>query len=296
MSFKYLLKESFIKTWNKISGGGYKKKFYETLAHPEPVEEVPSYFYKRFTVQKVIFDGQPYFTIKSKKRTSDCAILYMAGGGGLAGPTENHFKTLARLADTSGATICLAIYPPAPEHNVRFALRWLQKVYANLLKDFKSHKIILAGDGTGANLALSLCSRLANKPGRIVAISPAAGLGLKDCREPMEKAEPGDLFLSMESLDLISENWGGNVPPESPDLQPSAIDFTGFPPVQIFYGTKEIFYPMMGTLTAKIESTDTALEIHYKNMCHSWVLMQDIPEGRAAVKQIAAFVDKMLVS
>ena len=294
MSFKYLIKEAFIKTWNKISGDGYKKKYYESLANPEPVDEIPAYFYRRFTVQKIVFDGQAYFNIKSKKKNSDCAILYMAGGGGLAGPTANHFKTLAKLADTSGATITLALYPLAPGHNVRFALRWLQKVYANLLKDFKSNKIILVGDGTGANLTFSLCSRVANKPGKIVAISPAVGFGAKDYRETMQKAEENDIFLSIEAQDLITQNWVGNVPLDSPDFDPSKIDFKNFPPIQLFYGTKEIYYPMMGTLTAKIQSADCPLEIHYKNMCHAWPLMQDVSEGRTAVKQIAAFVEKML--
>ncbi len=290
MSLKYLLQEGFVKMWNKIGKDAYRTRYYESLAHPEPVDEIPSYLYKKFSVQKENFDGFQYFKISPNEGKSGTAVFYIAGGGGLAGPTERHFRTVERLLETGVCDVCLPFYPLAPEHNVRFALRWLQKVYANLLKDFKSDRIALAGDGIGANMALSLFSRVAHKPGKIVLISPKVGLGLEKNRELMQRAGESDIFETLASNDLIVKSWAGNAAMDSPDFEPSSIDFTGFPPIQLFYGTKEIYYPMVGSLIARIESTETPLEIHYKNMCHSWPLHQDLSEGRAAVKQIAEFI------
>lgn len=295
MSLKYNIIEGFVRFWNKVSRDGVKRRIYEHLEKPPVVQEIPSYLYKKFNVSKIELGNDLLFVIGPRKNPCDKAVLYIAGGGGRAKPGKRHFKLVSRLVKQGGLTVYLGFYPCAPDVNVRFSLRWLQKVYAEMLKDFPSKKTVFAGDSAGANLALSLCNRVVSKPAKVIAVSPAIGFAHGEVRKPLEAAEKSDPLISMKTLDLVLDSWCKNVSLDSPDVEPVNINYEGYPPVQLFYGTKDMFFPHMDALIANIEAGGAKLEMHRKNAIHNWPILQETREGRRAVKQMVDFIERQVI-
>ncbi len=284
MSIKYMLMEAF--------SGNHKKKLLQTLESPEPVKNIPEWCYKKNNIQRLGDEENPVFVFKSKKKESTKAVLYVYGGCGLLGPSRRHFVMASKLADSLGASVYLPFYPLSPKNNVRFSLRWLQKVYADILKDWSTKKVVFVGDSYGANMAMSLCYRVARNPSRLVLISPAVGINNESGLEKRKSAESGDRVMSVDADRLVAANWFKNVHLDSSDADPICVDCQEFPPVLLFYGTKEIYYPSMDNLITKIENSEVPLEIVSRKMCHDWVLLQDTGEGKKALKQIKTFVEK----
>lgn len=282
MSIKYSIIESF--------SGNHKKKLCQLLEKHEIINDVPSWCYKKYDVEKK-GEENPVFIIKSKKAESKKALLYVYGGCGLLSPSKRHFKMACALADSLGAAVYFPFYPLAPQNNVRFALRWLQKVYADVLKDWSAKKVIFVGDGYGANLAISLCYRVVGRPAKLVLISPAVGLDNNSGLENRKAAEQNDKIMSVEADNLIAANWFKNVKTDSSDADPLCVDCTGFPPVYIFYGTKEIYYQSVENLISKLDGK-VHLDSYKRKMCHCWPLLQNVSEGKKAVKQIRVFAEK----
>lgn len=284
MSLKYTLMEAF--------SGDNKKKFCQHLENHETVTGLPDWCHKSYDVTKTGDEINPVFIIKSRKKTQDRAILYIYGSCGILGPSKRQFKMAASLADATGASVYMPFYPLAPKNNVRFALRWLQKVYADMLKDWSAKKIVFIGDSYGANLAMSLCYRVAGRPSKLVLISPAVGLDDGTGLENRKSQEELDRVMSVEADRLISANWFKNVHLDSSDADPIRVDCTNFPPACLFYGTKELYALSMDTLISQIENGDVPLEVVKRPLGHDWAILQNIPEGKKALKQIASFIDK----
>lgn len=284
MSLKYKLMEIF--------GGNQKKKICKKLTNPESVNDLPEWCGKNCYVEKKGGDENPVFVLKSKKKNIDKAILYIYGGMGILGPSKKQMKFACALAEKTGATVYFPFYPLAPTNNVRFSLRWLQKTYADILRDWSAKKVVFAGDGYGANLAMSLCYRVAGHPSKLVLISPALGLNNEWGLENRKSMEDKDKAMSVDADAIVATNWFKNVHLDSSDADPIFVDCVNFPPVQLFYGTKEIYAASEDKLISNIESKNVPLEVVKRNMCHDWAILQNTREGKKAVKQIALFLDK----
>jgi acetyl esterase/lipase len=72
--------------------------------------------------------------------------LFLPGGGGMERATSLHYDVAMKIAKETGADVYLAHYPLAPKYNVRYALDWLEKLYAVLLKKYSSENITYMGD------------------------------------------------------------------------------------------------------------------------------------------------------
>ncbi|MBQ1832799.1 MAG: alpha/beta hydrolase [Treponema sp.] len=284
MSLKYFFMEAFSKN--------QKESFLQHLENPELVTDVPEWCYKKYDVKKNEDEENPVFIIKSKTKEAVRAVLYIYGGCGILGPSKRQFKMAAKLADATKSVVYMPFYPLAPKNNVRFALRWLQKVYADMLKDWSAKKIVFIGDSYGANLAMSLCYRVAGRPSKLVMISPAIGLDNETGLENRKSSEASDRIMSVEADKLIALNWFKNVRVDSSDADPIRVDCSNFPPSCLFYGTKELYAKSVGQLISKIEEGYTPLEVIKRKMGHDWAILQDTPEGKKALKQIAAFIEK----
>ena len=104
-------------------------------------------------------------------------ILYAHGGSFISGSRNSARNLCASLAHESASKLLLPEYRLAPEHPFPAALDDMFASYMWLLhQGIPSGDIIFAGDGTGANLMLSLVHMLGDKrisrPAAVIAISP----------------------------------------------------------------------------------------------------------------------------
>ncbi len=96
-------------------------------------------------------------------------IFYVHGGGWVLGNAMTYDRLLRKLAKGSYAAVVFAEYTPVPEARYPTQLEELWTVLSHILKNaemyhINPHKLIMAGDGTGANMA-AILTNYARKQG-----------------------------------------------------------------------------------------------------------------------------------
>ncbi|MCC8169700.1 MAG: alpha/beta hydrolase, partial [Oscillospiraceae bacterium] len=253
-------------------------------------DDVPDFLYKQFNVRKTEFNGRPLFKIQPRGTTGNKVILFIHGGGGMICPTEFHYRMAARLVKNTGATLYFPFYPLAPEHTLPQASAWLDAFYEDVTKRHDPKDITVIGDSAGVSLGTSMCERSAKKPGGIVMISPGTGVEKND--DKMKALEDKDFIMSCKALDVIKKYWSGGLDAATPEFSATYTDYTGFPPILLYYGTNEIFYPYIPELIERIKKYNIPLEIHKgEGLCHDWAIIGIFMESRKASRRICDFIE-----
>ncbi|MCD8179956.1 MAG: alpha/beta hydrolase [Firmicutes bacterium] len=253
------------------------------------IDDVPDFLYKMFKVSKTFTDGRPVFKIEPKGGASDRVIVFIHGGGGMLCPTIFHFHTAARLVRNTGAALYMPFYPLAPEHTLPEACAWLDKAYEDITSRHSPKNIAVIGDSAGVSLGVSMCERSGKKPSAMVIISPGAGIEKND--EKMRALEKKDVIISCRMVDIIKKYWSGEMSADDSAYNSAYTDFTGFPPILLYYGTNEIFYAYIGDVINEIRRFDIPLEIHEgKGLFHDWAIVGMLPEGKQAQNRICRFI------
>jgi len=293
LSILYKIAENGCFLLNKLPGGGAKGSMSDMFSGDSLDVRLPRFLTRGTTVNMTELDGFSIHRIQSRKNSMNTnrAVLFLPGGGGMARATRLHYDTAKRIADKTGAEIIIANYPLAPGHNVVFALDWLEKLYSKILEEYDPQNIVFMGDSAGANLILSLTYRVNAKPGGLIVISPACGLENGKNRDIRKEMEPYDPILSVAMNDTIAENWCRNVPLDSPDISPEYINHAGFPPMLMFYGSHELFYPHVKNYIRQLESTGVNIRCIERPMCHDWALCSFFKEGREAIAAITEWIN-----
>lgn len=294
MSFVYKVAEKGCFLLNKLPGGGPKGDMSDLISCNDEIK-LPRSMHSGLDLKEISFERFTVHRIRTQESglSSKKAVLFLPGGGGMARATKVHYDTAKRLAARTGAEIIIAHYPLAPKHNVRYALEWLERFYyRELLKDYRTEDIVFMGDSAGANLILSLAYRLKDKPESLIVISPACGLENGHNRDIRIEMEPKDPILTVAMNDLIAEHWCRNVPLDSPDISPEYIDYTGFPPMLLFYGTHELFYPHVRNYIKQLQKNRLFFTAVEKPMCHDWALVKYFSEGREALIEMENWIRK----
>ncbi len=290
MSFKYKVLERCVKAIDiKRIYNLPEDRLLEILKTKFRADDVPRYFYERFNTEKIIIDNRPLFKTSPKTIKNENVILFIHGGGGTMCPTPLHYKFAAKLVKNTGSVLYFPFYPLGPEASIADSMRYLDKVYETLLKEHSPDKITVIGDSAGAALSVSLCCHAKRKPGGLVLISPATGIAKN--KDKMYEMEKQDIILSVKTIELTKKFWIKDAPLDGADFNTSEADYTDFPPIHLYYGTAELFYPYIGELTDKIKSCGADVTTHEgKDLCHDWVLIGIIREGQKALDEICMFI------
>lgn len=295
MSVSYRIAEQACYMLNSLPIDGARGMLMGGFKKPKDNVKLPAYV-KR---SKLIIDGIEFegfkihrLRIKSDKKYSSKAVLFLPGGGGMERATILHYDTAMKIAKESGADVYIVHYPLAPKYNVRYALDWLEKLYMVLVKKYSERKITFLGDSAGANLIISLAGRVHIKPGKLIVISPACGLENGKNRNIRLAMEPFDPILNVEMNDIICDNWCKDVPLDSPDISPEYVDYTGFPKMYLYYGEHELFYPHVINYIDILKERGVTFHKTVKPMCHDWAICRFFPEGRKAVKEMCDIIER----
>lgn len=73
--------------------------------------------------------GRTVYTVKPRRHGSGWHVLYTHGGGFVHPLRTLHWDVVEALVRHTGASIHVAIYPLAPEHQYLEAFRLLEQVY-----------------------------------------------------------------------------------------------------------------------------------------------------------------------
>ncbi len=221
-------------------------------------------------------------------------ILYIHGGGFIAGSINTHRDLASRIAMAASAKTLLFNYRLAPEHPFPCGFEDVKAIYmevADLCSN--SHNICIAGDSAGACLGLALLADLASSnlpmPEAAAFISPWADL---ECRgRSHETNRKKDPTLTTEILKRTARLYTDqNL--SSPMVSPVNSNFSGICPCLIQVGENEILLDDSKMLAQKIKSAGSHVHLEiWKNMFHVWhYFARYLPEAVQAIEHMGEFI------
>ena len=221
-------------------------------------------------------------------------VLYLHGGGHIAGSPVGHRPLVARLCQAGGANAFSLAYRLAPEFAFPAGLRDAIDAYRHLVsRGVPASTIILAGDGSGGGLAFSCALAIRNAglpmPAGIVAMSPWADLTLSGWS--MLQNARNDAALNWELLFLCARHYLKKASPADPYASPVYAALHDFPPVMVHAGSLEILRDdasRLGDLAAAA-NVPVSVEI-YDGMQHVFQASPYVPEARISLARMGQFI------
>lgn len=228
----------------------------------------------------------------------DRVILYVHGGGFIAGSCADHRVHAARLVKESGIGALLFEYRLAPENPYPAGLDDALAVYRWLLNEgFLPSRVILAGDSAGGNICLAMLLALRDRgeplPAAAVVLSPLTDFLFTG---QSHRTRAG-VCLSPPGMNAVCAGYyAGDNDPALPYLSPLYGELHGLPPLLIYAGDYETLRDdaVRFAEKAKAAGVDVTLKVG-KEMVHCYPLLPAfIPEARRALVEIGAYIKERL--
>lgn len=246
--------------------------------------------YKRmddFDIITKTVEGTTVYVVRKKGAMPQKAVLYLFGGGYILPPDPGDIVLSGQIAKETDAEVWFPIYPMAPEHTLAETVRNTLQVYREILKSYPSENVRFFGTSSGGGLAMSVCIYIRHEqlnvplPGKLVLQSP--GLQVppsEEQKEEMRKREKADIMIPPRFFDRIAPVLAtGN---DAYLLSPLLSDLTGFPPIDIFYGTREVMIAYLKDFKKVCRQYGVELNVHIgRGMMHCWGAMEFVPEAKA---------------
>ncbi|HET6559300.1 MAG TPA: alpha/beta hydrolase [Prolixibacteraceae bacterium] len=221
-------------------------------------------------------------------------ILYVHGGGYVAGSCNDHRGFIAKFAKNTGVTNLVYEYRLAPEHPYPAALDDSVLVYQWLLiKGYKPENILVAGESAGGGLCLALLLALKDRnialPVAAVAISPWADL---TCSSESYKTKNNRSLAPLNSWLVFSKHYAGSHNAGNPFISPLFGDLKGLPPLLINAGEDDELYEDGEKYSLKAKEAGVNVTFTKgEGMVHCYPLLAPMfPEATEAMNEIVGFI------
>ena len=256
--------------------------------------------------------------LSPKEELSSGVVLYLHGGGYVAGNLDFACGFGSAIAVRCGIRVFTVEYRLAPEHPYPAALDDAMDAYGYLLSSgYDPSRILLCGESAGGGLCFALCQKLRDKgrtqPAGIVAISPWTDLTLSSPSYELNKKE--DPSLSIEMLKYYSDCYAygadmdkkGRLHPvvnenldedrrvkSDPRMSPLMDSQEKMPESLIFVGGDEIMYDDSILMYEKLLKAGCKSEIVVApELWHAYILY-DLPEREGDFDKISKFIKKVI--
>ncbi|NUP27141.1 MAG: alpha/beta hydrolase [Nocardia sp.] len=224
---------------------------------------------------------------------TDAVILYVHGGGFVAGSAAGYRGVAARLSTATHLPVFTLDYRLAPEHpypaaarDVDAAFRWLAA------QGYRPDRVVIAGDSAGGFLAADFALTHARggfpSPAGLVLFSPMADLSLTLAAGFAGAAAEGLLSAG------LSRRAVAHYIPEPYDLRPRRG--MPLPPALIHTSDTEFFGGDAVALAERWTAAGAVCELRvWRDQMHAFqVLPALVPESRLAYRAAARFVATVL--
>jgi len=218
-------------------------------------------------------------------------ILYIHGGAFITETPRIHARLVAQFCRGVKARGLMVAYRLAPEHRFPAALDDCVEAYRYLLDSgVAPHRIVIAGDSAGGNLALVTLQavRDAGLP------LPSGAVGLS----PLTDATfGGDSMRRNDGLDpLFTRAIVGNLAPlyvpegkeAEPYLSPLFGNLADLPPTLLLVGSSELL--LDDSVRYAMRANDVTLDV-WHDMPHVFPAFPLLAESRGAIERICAFMN-----
>lgn len=221
--------------------------------------------------------------------------LHMHGGAYVSGGLLQARVLASQIAAASCLNVMTFAYRLAPDYVYPAQLEDALCVYEYLLSQgYAPENIALTGESAGGNLALALALKL-KKDGRplpacLALMSPWGDVELTGASYRDLQGEDPTLDIRMIREAAFAFTGGDGALLRDPMVSPIHADFTGFPPVQIHVGTKELLLSDAQALTDAMQRDNAPVTLlRWEGMCHVFQVF-GFPESRSSMKTIGEFL------
>lgn len=222
-------------------------------------------------------------------------IVYLHGGGFVAGDINSHRTLAAWLAQEARGPLLFVEYTRAPERKYPSqieqaygALYWAHENGPN--GKSKSNRVVVGGDSAGANIAVAAMLLARQRGG---AGMPRAGLVLCGMVDIDESSSPF-AGSSQRVREMIQAYVRSERDIRDPLACPARADLSDLPPLLIQTGTADSCRPDCEAFAARAKAAgvDATLTV-YQEMFHVWQRFAPmLPEASQALSEAGAFVTK----
>ncbi|GJD49472.1 Carboxylesterase NlhH [Methylobacterium crusticola] len=230
-------------------------------------------------------------------------LLFLHGGGFVAGDLDSHDGLCRALAAEAGVRVLALDYRLAPEHpfpaaleDAAAALAWLAEAGAGL--GIEAARLAVGGDSAGAGIAASLCARARDRGGPAIAgqvllcpVLDAAGEG----GSRVAFAEGHGLDQATLARDVAA--YAGSRDPRDPAISPlRATAFAGLPPALIHTAACDLVRDDGAAYADRL----AAAGVRVRHTCHPGMIHHFyglgglIPYAAAALRQVGAELRDLL--
>ncbi|GAB3655845.1 alpha/beta hydrolase fold domain-containing protein [Actinocorallia lasiicapitis] len=237
--------------------------------------------------------GFPDFTaewVAAPGSAPDRTVLYFHGGGFVAFGLRSHRRLTSRISAACGAPVLSVAYRMLPAVDLAASVQDCVEAYRWLLEGGRSPAhVVFAGDSAGGTLtylaALQAVAEGLPAPAALVALSPWLDF---DCgakaRHPAALADP---FIPVSALARLAPLVCGDRDPAA--LSPLRADLSVLPPSLLLVGGAEVLLLDAQEMAGRLDDRHV-LQI-WDGQPHVFPVFADLlPEGRAAIEEIGAFV------
>lgn len=225
------------------------------------------------------------------------AILYLHGGGYVAGRIEDFRPFATWLAHQSGIAVCSLAYRLAPEHPFPAALDDALAAVRTIRAQGVAH-LALVGDSAGGGLALATTLALREAgdalPAALAVLSPLTDMAATDGTRRTNAMR--DDVLSLRHAETLARWYAGAIPLDAPLLSPVRADLTAFPATLIHVSDAEVLFDDALRLAERLRAAavPTTLEV-FHGLPHDWhVSVPLTPESREGVRGVGRFLAERL--
>ncbi|MBS0275383.1 MAG: alpha/beta hydrolase [Proteobacteria bacterium] len=255
---------------------------------------------RHVTVDLTTIGGIKTERLRTTNADESKAILYIHGGGFVAGVPGNHRPLTWRLADKVNVPVYAVDYRLAPEHPYPAGLDDCVTAYRGLLeKGVPAKSIVIAGDSAGGNLTLAAALKLkalgAELPAGLVALSPATDMQGEDFESRRTNAA-SDAMFSEAMFASLQPLYCPNCDQHDPFISPYRGDVAGLPPTLIHCSGAEMLRDDGVKMAQKMKAAGVPVTLEvWPKVFHVWQVMADmLPEGRQSIEKITAFMCERL--
>lgn len=242
-------------------------------------------------------NGIPAQWITHENASAEKVILYLHGGGYVAGNLASYSQLCGTLSDVSGMRVLLPEYRLAPDYPFPAALEDALSVYVWLLENnISAENIIIAGDSAGGGLTLATTLAIRDEgrplPVGLVCLSPWTDLTMSGESHKTNAAK--EAALHPDNLRLWAESYLAFADPRTPHISPAFADMTNFPLMLIQVGSDEVLFDDARIIAERAQSAgvDVTLSV-YEGVWHVWQTVGILPEAIKAFEEIGAFVKRI---
>jgi acetyl esterase/lipase len=239
--------------------------------------------------------GVPVLWVSRKKVERDDVLLYIHGGGFVAGSPDTHKHMVADLAGALGCESVMPRYRLAPEHPFPAGFEDCLAVYNGLLeRGLRADQIVLGGDSAGGNLVLSLIGHLSaqgmDMPQSAFVLSPVVDMAAGF--ESQKENAKSEVLLIAERFEELGEMYLQNADGKDPTASPIYGDFEACPPLLFHCCDGEVLRDDTLEMQSKLVALGHDVLVRsFPNAFHVFHIMRGhFPEARVALDDVIDFV------